>query len=197
MKKLLLILLFTPFFFLNGCTTIGYTSVSVYSSHLTVGAQIDDELIEHYADARIDKMKLGKLNNINVHGFNRMLVLTGQVQNAAIRNNVAYQVARVREVTKVYNYLTIGPPASSDQWFEDTYLTGKINSSLMFSKASHFHFDIITEKGVVYLLGKAHKDEERYVLKRVKKIDGVKKVIPIFVAYQHNKAPILTKQHSF
>lgn len=192
MGVLRLLLIVMALLTLNACTTISYTTASVIGNKLSIGTQIDDEILQRYASNRVSDMHLPKGNRVIVTSYAQSLLITGQVTSTAISQRVARSLSSLRDVKTIYNYLEIQKPTGTEQWFKDAYISAKVKSSLLFSKASHFHFDVLTEDGVVYLLGSASDAEENYVLKRVKRIAGVRRVVKIFVDTQHKKAPIFT-----
>lgn len=176
---------------MSGCTTLAYTTASVVGKNQTLGSQIDDAVLERHANAVLDSLHLNKdLNNIKLTTYDQNVLITGQTQSSRIRSIVANMVSQVQEVTKVYNYLSVAPVRSHARWIQDGYITTKVKANLMVSDASHFHFEYLTEDGVVYIMGNAPPAELKYVSHLISEISGVKKVVTIFPQKITKKTPI-------
>ena len=82
-------------------------------------------------------------------------------------------------VQKVYDYVEVSSKYVSTST-EDSYITGKVKSSLFGSgDVNSNDVKIVTEKGVVYILGLIAKSQLENMINVTKSVDGVKKVVPL------------------
>jgi osmotically-inducible protein OsmY len=146
----------------------------------TSGAQIDDEAIELRAGARL-REAFGDRAHINVSSYNRQVLLTGEVPSEQAKQQAEQVVARVDNVKGVVNDLAVMAPTTLAQRSNDVLITGKVRAS--FVDASELQanaFRVVTERGVVYLMGRVTSREAERGTQIARQINGVQKVVRIF-----------------
>lgn len=157
----------------------------------TLGSQIDDVFIERYAEQSIELLHLNPdTNNIVINTYNQNILVTGQVQSQKYKAEITQRLALIPDVAKVYNFLKVGLVRTQTTWMDDAYISSKVKANLLVSDASEFHFEYVTEEGVVYIMGNAPKAELEYVTDLISHISGVKKVVAIFPEKKSKKPPI-------
>jgi osmotically-inducible protein OsmY len=169
---------------IHGCTPVvlggaAATGVIVAEDRRTVGTITEDQGIELRAASRIrDRIRDA---NINVTSYNRMVLLTGEVPDAAARA-AAEKIARaVDNVRGVYNELQIAGNSSMSARANDAYLTSKVKARLVESrKVSALHVKVVTESNVVYLMGLVSKQEAHDATEIARTTAGVQKVVRVF-----------------
>lgn len=118
--------------------------------------------------------------NISVTSTSKVLLLTGQVPTETAFQRAAAVAKEYAAGRYVLNELVIGPPVSDEQTTEDTWITTKIRSQILATNGlSPGNFKVVTEDGVVYLLGAAVPEEVDTVVDIAKNTDGVKKVVKL------------------
>jgi osmotically-inducible protein OsmY len=150
------------------------------SDRRTSGAQIDDEAIELRAAARL-REAFGDNVHLNVTSYNRQVLMTGEVPSDATRQRAEQIVGAVDNVRVIVNELAIMPPTSLTQRSNDVLITGKVRAS--FVDASDLQanaFKVVTERGVVYLMGRVTQREAERATLIARQIGGVAKVVRIF-----------------
>lgn len=155
----------------------------------TSGAQIDDEAIELRAGARL-REALGDRAHINVTSYNRQVLLTGEVPNDAARQQAEQIASRVENVRGIVNELAAMPPTSLGQRSNDTLITGKVRAS--FVDASDLQanaFRVVTERGVVYLMGRVTQREADRATQIARGINDVQKVVRVFEIVSPGELP--------
>ncbi len=158
----------------------------------TSGTVVDDQRIEFEAASAIDAAAdLKDKVRVSATSYNRVLLLTGQAPNAALRARIEALVRPIQGVRRVVNAITLGPPAELSEISHDTWITTKVKTAL--TKIDLPDFDplrvkVVTEQGVVYLMGLVTREEARAVVEKVRYVDGVKKVVKIF-EYIEPKTP--------
>jgi osmotically-inducible protein OsmY len=143
------------------------------------GAQLDDQGIELRAAARVRDIANDQMY-VSVTSYNRQVLLTGAVGSDADRRRVEETVQRVDNVRSVVNELTIGAPSTFQDRSNDLYLTGKIKASLLDAKDIFANsFKVVTERGVVYLMGIATRRETDRATEITRGVSGVVKVVRV------------------
>lgn len=170
---------------LAGCATpvvLGGAAVGgmMVIDRRTVGTQIEDEGIELRSGNRIHGA-LGDSVHVNVTSFNRQVLLTGEVPSAEARESVEKIVSGVESVRSIVNDLAVRPNASIGQRSNDTFITGKVRASLVDAKdISANSFKVVTERNVVYLMGRVTQREAARATSIARGVTGVSKVVRVF-----------------
>ncbi|MFN4119966.1 BON domain-containing protein [Acidovorax sp.] len=146
----------------------------------TTGTQVEDEGIELRAGNRI-REALGDRVHVNVTSYNRQVLLTGEAGNAQDRQTVEQIVGSVENVRSVVNDLAIMPNTSLSQRSNDTFITGKVRASLVDAKdISATAFKVVTERNIVYLMGRVSQREANRATDIARGVSGVSKVVRVF-----------------
>ena len=143
------------------------------------GAQLDDEGIELRGGARVREIA-GNGAHINITSFNRQVLLTGEVASATVRQRAEEVVARIDNVSGVVDALVVTDPSSLAQRSNDTYITGKVKASLLDAKDVFANvFKVVTERNVVYLMGRVTRREADRATDIARGVGGVVKVVRV------------------
>lgn len=166
---------------LQGCVPMiaaGATAgaLSVFDRR-SLGTQTEDETIEWKSSARVGE-KLGDKVHINFTSFNRKVLMTGEVPSAEDKAEAELIVSSVNNVQGVNNELTVGPVSSFSDRSNDSYITSKAKGRMVDSgKFNPVHVKVVTEAGVVFLLGMVTQPEADSAISVARTTSGVKKVI--------------------
>ena len=141
------------------------------------GAQLDDTNIEVRGAARIRDIANDNMN-VTVVSYNRQVLLTGTVASEADRQRAGQVLSQVDNVRNVFNEVVVGPGSGIMDRSNDTYITSKVKAQLV-SQSDIFanNFKVVTEGGVVYLMGIATRAETDRASEIARGVDGVKKVV--------------------
>jgi osmotically-inducible protein OsmY len=146
----------------------------------TSGAQIEDEAIELRGASRL-RDALGDRAHFNITSYNRQVLLTGEVPNEQAKQTAEQVVSKVDNVKGIVNELAIMANSSLSQRSSDTLITGKVKASLVDDKnLSVAAFKVVTERGVVYLMGRVTQPEADRATLITRNISGVQRVVRIF-----------------
>ena len=146
----------------------------------TAGTQIEDEGIELRSANRI-REALGDRAHVNVTSYNRQALLTGEVASAQDRQAVEQIVSQVENVRSVVNDLAVMPNTTLSQRSNDTFITGKVRASLVDAKdISANSFKVVTERNIVYLMGRVSQREANRATEIARGVSGVSKVVRVF-----------------
>ena len=146
----------------------------------TTGTQVEDEGIELRSANRLNEA-LGDRGHVNVTSFNRQVLLTGEVSSAQDRQRVEQIVLGVENVRSVVNDLAVMPTTSLGQRSNDTFITGKVRASLVDAKdLSANAFKVVTERNIVYMMGRVTPREAQRATEIARGVSGVSKVVRVF-----------------
>lgn len=177
---------------LQGCVPVVATGVAVGTlatlDRRSYGTQLEDQEIMIRAQRRIGD-KLGEKAYVYVTSYNRIVLLTGDAADERIKAD-AEQIARgVRNVREVVNELKIGPITSGAVHANDTFITTKVKARFVEAKKfSPNLVKVVTEAGVVYLMGMVTSAEADAATDVARRTDGVQKVVRVFELLSDDEA---------
>ncbi|MEO7938425.1 MAG: BON domain-containing protein [Burkholderiaceae bacterium] len=152
-------------------------SALVATDRRTSGTQLEDEGIELRALGRINE-NLGSRVHVNVTSYNRQVLLTGEVPSAQDKQLVEQIVSRVESVRLVANELAVLGASSITQRSSDALITGKVKAAMVDSKDLFANaFKVVTERGIVYLMGRVTQREANRATDIARSTGGVQKVV--------------------
>ncbi len=182
---------------LGGC--VGAAVVGVGAGALMIvdrrasETYIADQSMEIRANSRISE-KYGDKVHVNVTSYNRMLLLTGEVPTAEIKADVDKIVAGVPDVKSISNELAIAGPSSYGGRSNDSYITSKVKARFVDAgKFSANVVKVVTEAGVVFLLGMVTQTEANAAVEIARTTGGVLKVVRVFEIVSPEQAAVLNK----
>jgi osmotically-inducible protein OsmY len=144
----------------------------------------DDEVIEFQArDAYLKNPDISKHSQLKVTSYNYTALITGQAETEQISDRFAHVVSQLPKVKQVYNEAEIGPMISFKQLTTDGYLTSRAKLAIQSIDLPGFdalRVKIVTENGVVYLMGLVTPEEGDATAEKVRRIPGVTRVVKIF-----------------
>ena len=168
---------------LSGCVemVLGTALVGVVtaSDRRTLGAQTDDKAIAMKAEMRMPSVTKDE-GHVNVNSYNRRVLLTGEVKDEAMKKAVEDYVRGVDGVESVFNELEVAPLSTYTSRSSDALVTTKVKASLVDMKTiSANSFKVVTERGVVYLMGRVTQREGQVAADVTRGVAGVKKVVKL------------------
>ncbi|HWD30060.1 BON domain-containing protein [Pseudomonas caricapapayae] len=149
----------------------------------TFGSKIDDSLIETKVAVNVAKASpdLDKNSHIVVSSFNGIVLLAGQTPRADLKNLAEQAAGQVQRVKKVHNELQVLPPSSILARNNDAWLTTKIKTQMLTdSNIPGSRIKVITENGIVYMLGLLTQQEATRATNLVQGVSGVQKIVKLF-----------------
>lgn len=119
--------------------------------------------------------------HINVTSYNRNVLLTGEAPDAASKAQVERIVREIPNVRGVVNEIQIAGASSYTARANDAYLTSKVKARFIDNgDVSSNHVKVVTENGVVYLLGLVTRKEADAAVEVARTTGGVQKVVRVF-----------------
>lgn len=183
---LLISLALTTFY---GCAPVVVGGAAASGSALhdrrTVGTFVDDEGIELKSRlAILDNKELNSQIHINIISINGVALMVGQAPTEALRQQAQGIVAATEKVRMVHNEMTIAAPNSLMTRSSDTLITAKVKTALFnikgLEKFDPTRVKVVTEDGIVYLMGLLYRNEAAAVSDQARQVGGVEKIVKVF-----------------
>lgn len=171
---------------LGGCAAAvgagAVTGAAAAHDRRTTGTFVDDGLIELKAVGALQKdEELWNYSHLNVTSFNNLVLLTGEAPSEALRQRAAAAVANLPKVRRVHNEVVVAAPSSVLSRSGDTVITGKVKTALLNNKnVQATRIKVVTENGVVYLMGLVTQTEADAATEVARRVGGVQRVVRIF-----------------
>jgi osmotically-inducible protein OsmY len=146
----------------------------------TTGTQVEDESIE-FKVANAVRQDLGDRVHLNVTSFNRQVLLSGEVRTAADKERAEKLAQSQENVNSVVNDLAVMPVSTLTQRSKDTVTTGRVKAAFVDAKDLQVNaVKVVTERGIVYLMGRVTSREAKRATDIARSIGGVTKVVRVF-----------------
>lgn len=171
---------------LQGCVVAAAggaaTGAVVATDRRTAGTIVDDQAIEFKAMHEIRQNKtLWKESHINIISYNNVLLMVGQTPSEEYKRQAEEAVSSIPKVRRIHNELIIAEPASLSTRSQDSWITTQIKTKLVGHKEIRANrIKVVTENGVVYLMGLTTPEEEMTATDIAREIKGVDTVVQIF-----------------
>lgn len=189
LKALTIVLLCTM---ISGCAAVAVggaaTGAAVAYDRRTTGTVMEDQTIEVKASRAFNAdTELSDETHINVTSYNTKVLMSGEAPTEELRDR-AIEIARnIPKVSRVYNEIIIASPSSFMSRSSDSMITTKVKAAL-FGDAGieSTHVKVVTERGIVYLMGLLTAEEGERAVERTRRVGGVQKVVKLFETYEES-----------
>jgi osmotically-inducible protein OsmY len=186
MRNVVITLLAWSTLTLSGCgsflATMQADPIEDHPKDRTFGQLIEDDNIETKAIVNIHAANQSfHDSNLVAVCYNGYLLLAGQVSNEALKSEATAVARKIHGVRRIYNELEIAAPSSGMTRTSDTWITTKVKSWLLGnSEIDGTGVKIVTENGVVYLMGLVTRKEAKHISDEAAGIGGVQRVVQFF-----------------
>jgi osmotically-inducible protein OsmY len=169
---------------LQGCFPVAVTGMGaaavMASDRRTTGMYIEDENIEWKV--------LGKAGgtdfqgaHVNATSYNRRVLLTGEVPTEDAKKKVEEAVRKIESVREVANELQVAGVSSMASRGNDALVTSNVKARMVNNgRFSPSHVKVLTEQGVVYLMGLVTQAEGDAAVEIARTTSGVARVVKVF-----------------
>jgi len=169
---------------LQGCVEmlVGTAVMGTFAAtdRRTFGAQTEDKTIIFKGETRAFNL-VGDRGHVSVTSFNRKMLLTGEVKDQKLKALVERELARIEGVHSVVNELEIAGASSYSSRSNDSLITSKVVANFVDAKDIFANsFKVVTERGIVYLMGRVTEREGVRAAEIVSGVSGVLKVVKVF-----------------
>lgn len=156
------------------------TGALIAEDRRSSGTYLDDEGIEIKVLGAVNA-QFPKDTHVNVTSFNRVVLLTGEAPDDRTRVDIGALARKTAGVRYISNEVAVSPVTSLTSRSNDTYITSRVKTA--FIEARKFqvnHVKVVTENGIVYLMGLVKKQEAEDAAAVAARVRGVKKVVQVF-----------------
>ena len=179
---------------LIGGAMLGGTLVA--TDRRTSGTQLEDEGIELKAAARV-RDQLGDKAHVNINSYNRLALITGEVNNEADREKLTAIVSGVENVRTVLNETAVTMNSSLGNRSNDVLIATKVKASLVEARDLISNaFYVVVERGTVYLMGRVSEREAKRATDIARSVGGVNKVVRAFDVISEEELARLTPKQA-
>ncbi len=171
---------------LHGCAAVAVTGIAagarVAADTRTTGTIIEDQSIELKAMQTLHANKeLHEQVHINTTSYNTVVLVTGEAPTEEMRREVIEFIRNIEKVSHVHNEITIAAPSSLMSRSSDSLITSKVKTKLLANRqVSGLNIKVVTEKGVVYLMGILTRENGDKAADLARRTGGVQKVVKLF-----------------
>jgi len=162
------------------------TGMLVADDRRTTGTVVDDQNIELRL-ANDVSTQFGKVSNTNLTSFNRVVLITGEATTEQVRAGIEKLVRAYPNVRHVQNEMQVAGPSSLTARSNDSFITGRVKARIVDNQArgkdprvQANHVKVVTEAGVVYLMGLVTAAEADQAADIARTTSGVTRVVRVF-----------------
>ncbi|GHD55042.1 BON domain-containing protein [Jeongeupia chitinilytica] len=139
-----------------------------------LGARISARILDAYKDRA----------HVNVNTYNGIVLLSGEVPDAAAQQKLTELARTEPGLRKLYNETVVAPVSGSTDRLNDTQLTARVKTAIMTSAGDSgaLHLMVVTERKVVYLMGISRPDIADAAARAASMVDGVAQVVKLVEA---------------
>lgn len=158
------------------------TAGAMANDSRTTGAYVDDEVIEwKIFDVLGQDEQIRNQAHLNATSYNGIVLLTGEIPNEEMRLKVDEKIKGVEGVKQLHDETTIAAPSSLMSRSGDTWITSKVKTALFTEDTGvGSRTKVVTDKGVVYLMGIVSEQEADKLTDIARRVGGVQKVVKVF-----------------
>ena len=184
LKKIILILMGSAL--LSGCVGAFVAGAVIGGAVVYEGrnlqTQKQDLTLTNTANRQLAQNRaFTKQSHIVLSSYNGVVLLAGQTPTQALKQEAEATVKGVPGVRRVYNELTISGPTSPMTQSSDAWITTKVKSKLLtVQDLDSSAMKVITENGVVYLMGRTTPKQAQTAANAARTVAGVQKVVTLF-----------------
>lgn len=162
----------------------------------TLAQRILDQSIENTAVVNISRIspELSQQSRVTVDSFYSNVLITGEVPDEEAKKQVEAVVASMPDIDKLYNRLTIANVKGPSYTVHDGYITSKLNAKILANNAiKNSQVKVVTEDGVVYVMGKLTPAQREHLITIVNNTVGIKELVLLTDLIDNNGA-IITEE---
>ncbi|MGH8659389.1 MAG: BON domain-containing protein [Gammaproteobacteria bacterium] len=181
------LLVFCGCIFLQSCAPVIVGGVvaggaAVAQDSRTTGTMVDDEAIELKAGQAIRRdEELRRRTHINFTSYNNIVLVSGETPTEELKKRVIELTRKILKVRQVEDWIVIAAPSSLSSRSTDTLLTASVKSKLLTIRDfDSTKIKVVTEKGVVFLMGLVTRREGGIAAEASRRLSGVQKVVKLF-----------------
>jgi osmotically-inducible protein OsmY len=168
---------------LQGCFGLAVTGVGtaalMATDRRTTGTYIEDESIEWKVFGKLRERYPGA--HVNATSYNRRVLLTGEAPSEEVKKKIEEEVRSIENVKEVTNELQVAGASSFASRGSDSLITSNVKARMVNNaRVSPTNVKVLTEAGVVYLMGLVTQEEGDAAVEVARNTSGVVRVVKVF-----------------
>lgn len=168
---------------LSGCVAAvvaGAAGLVVYDKRSVLKIESDARIFYQINKAIVSDPRF-RDSHVVVSSFNEVVLITGQVSDLSLKFIAESIAGKAPKVQRVYNEITVETVTPISQRSKDSWITSQVRAQMLAKKGLESgSIRVVTENGVVYMMGIVSKEQAALAVDVARKINGVKKVVKIF-----------------
>ena len=170
---------------IQGCFGVAVTGTAASAvaaqDRRTAGSLIDDELIELKVLGAIHEDEtLSSQAHVNATSVNGRVLLTGEAPGESLRSRVTEIARNIPRVREVQNEVALQAPSTLLARTGDSLVTLKVKTELLKdNELSAMLVKVVTERGIVYLMGLVTQEEADRATEVARRVSGVQRVVRV------------------
>ena len=140
---------------LQGCAGAIVAGGATANDRRTSGSFVDDEVIEwKIIDALEEDEQIRGHTHLNATSYNGIVLLTGEVPDDVMRAKIDALIRSIDGVRQLHDETSVAAPSSMMSRSGDTWITSKVKTAFLTDDTQMgSRTKVVTDKGVVYLMG--------------------------------------------
>lgn len=168
----------------SGCLPLAATGMAVGTlaalDRRTVGVQASDTEIELRGSSRMSDAIRGS-RGVSITSYNGRVLMSGQVPDEKARTDAERAMKQVPNVREVHNELETADRVTFSTTATDSAITARVKAGFVEQKVlSTNAVKVVTENGVVYLMGLVTQREGPAYAMVASRATGVRRVVTLF-----------------
>lgn len=158
------------------------TTLDIIHDRRSVGEYVDDQAIELKTRSYLLSSKtLRSTTNVRATSWNGIVLLTGEVADEGIKQQVVQKAGSFQGVRQVVDETVILGKSKLRERTNDAWISGKIKSSMIRRMGlTANRIKVVTSRTAVYLLGIVTPDEADRATEIARTVRGVSRVVRVF-----------------
>jgi osmotically-inducible protein OsmY len=152
----------------------------VAADRRTTGTYVEDEEIEWKVVGKMREPQFSAAH-VNATSYNRRVLLTGEAPDENVKKQIEDAVRSITNVREVANELQVAGASSLASRGSDALVTSNVKARMVNQpKFSVHNIKVVTEAGVVYLMGLVTPEEGDAAVEIARTTSGVVRVVKVF-----------------
>lgn len=194
-RKVLLILII--FVVLPGCvpvaagTAVGAAGGSLLYDRRPMKVIIKDDDIAYAVEKKLFYVDdIRTQCHVGITSYGGVVLLVGQAPTQALKDQITTVASTTPGIKRLYNQMTLGAPTSCLTRTSDSWITAKVKTELLMAKhLKSGQFKVLTENGIVFLMGVVSRSQAQLAVSITRRVDGVQKVVKVFEYTRYDDVP--------
>lgn len=175
----------------TGCTAIALGTVATIGATASqdprsIGTQIDDTNAVARISSRLSEIEgLSDVSDIEVDVFNRQLLLTGTIDDAAWQAKINAVLATDPYLRKTHNQVRVSMRLSTSMQAKDILIANALRAKLLVNdEIESSRINVVVNGGDVFLMGLLDNQQATRAVEIARNINNVKSVVRVFEIIQ-------------